>query len=435
MKRNKTRGERGATTVKKITFAIAGMGNRGTQYASKQLKFPEEMEVVAMADNRRIRLDAANKYLRLPEDRLFNSAEAMIAQPKMADIMVIATQDAQHKAHALAALEKGYDLLLEKPVSNHLEDCRDIAAAARRLGRRVIVCHVLRYTVFYQQIKKIIDSGVLGKLESVEMAEHVAYYHIAHSYVRGNWHKEADSSPMILAKCCHDMDLILWLTGKKCLKVNSFGSLDHFRRENCPPGAPARCTDGCPVKCPFNAPKFYLSRIPGWPTSILHPEPNEENIMEILRTSDYGRCVYQMDNDVVDHQTVQMLLEDGITVSFQMLGFTARQTRTIRLYGTEGELWGDFKSLDLHYQRFGEDAVDVDLASMNVETSGHGGGDTRLIYDVIRLFRGDDFDTSAITSIDRSVESHYVAFAAEESRVKGGELVRMEDFTKKLEEK
>ena len=416
--------------MRKITFAIAGMGNRGTKYASKQFKFPDEMEVVAIADRRRKRLDAANKYLHLPESMIFDSAEEMIAQPKLADVMVIATQDAQHKAHALAALKKGYDLLLEKPISNSPEDCMSIALEAKKAGRRVIVCHVLRYTVFYQEIKKIIDSGVLGKIESVEMAEHVGYYHIAHSYVRGNWHKASASSPMILAKCCHDMDLILWLTGKKCLKVNSFGSLDHFRRENCPPGAPERCTDGCPAKCPFNAVDFYISRIPGWPANVLDPEPTKENIMDALRTTDYGRCVYRMDNDVVDHQTVQMLLEDGVTVSFQMLGFTADMTRTIRLFGTEGELWGDFRSLDLHWQRFGEEAVNVDLASRGLETDGHGGGDARLVYDVIRFLRGDSFDTSSITSVDRSVESHYVAFAAEESRVKGGELILMDDFIK-----
>lgn len=418
--------------MKKITFAIAGMGNRGMVYANRLLRFSEEAEITAIADNRRIRLDAANKFLNLPQDRIFSSAEELFAQPKLADIMIVTTQDAQHKAHALAAMERGYDLLLEKPVSNRLEDCFEIAENAKRLGRTVIVCHVLRYTVFYQEIKKLLDSGVIGKIESVAAAEHVAYYHIAHSYVRGNWHKEAASSPMILAKCCHDMDLLLWLTGKKCLKVNSFGSLDYFTKEHCPEGATERCAD-CPVEgCPFNAVKFYLSRIPGWPSSVLNPEPTEENILEALATTDYGRCVYQMDNDVVDHQTVQMLLEDGVTVTFQMNGFNQQQTRTIHVYGTEGELWGDLKSLDLHWCRFGEEPHDMDLQSRNLETAGHGGGDTRLIQDVLRYFRGDDFDTSSITSIDRSVESHYVAFAAEKSRVEGGELVTMDEFIRGL---
>lgn len=421
--------------MKKVTFAIMGMGNRGTQYASKQLKYPDEMEIVAMADNRRVRLDAANKYLNIPQERLFSSGEEMLKAPKLADIMIIATQDKQHKDHAIAAMEKGYDLLLEKPIANTAEDVYDIVEAANRLGRRVIICHVLRYTHFYQQIKKLLDSGVIGKVESVEANECVGYYHIAHSYVRGNWHKEADSSPMILAKCCHDMDLILWLTGKKCLKLNSFGSLDYFKAENCPEGAAERCTDGCKVKdCPFNAPKFYLGRMPGWPTNILHPEPTEENIMEILRTANYGKCVFKMDNDVVDHQTVNMLLEDGVTVTFQMNGFNNKQDRYIRIMGTEGEIWGNLRGNKVYYQRFNEKMKFIDIETLTNEFSGHGGGDSRLIYDVIRLLRGDDFDKSSITTIDRSAESHFVAFAAEASRVNGGTLINMDNFTRNIKE-
>ena len=414
--------------MKKVTFAILGMGNRGTAYAGRQLKFPEEMEVVAMADNRRVRLDAANKYLNLPEDRLFDGAESILSQPKMADIMVIATQDAQHRDHAVRAMELGYDLLLEKPISNKLEDIVYITETAKRLGRTVIVCHVLRYTAFYREIKRLVAEGVVGKVQSVEAMEQVGYYHYAHSYVRGNWHKEADSSPMILAKCSHDMDIIPWLVDKKCLKLNSFGSLAYFKAENCPEGATERCFDCKVENCPFHAPNFYLSRMPGWPTHILHPEPNEENILEALRTTNYGKCVFKMDNDVVDHQTVQMLLEDGVTCTFQMIGFTNDQTRTIRIMGTEGEIWGDFHSRKVYWQKFNQEVHEIDLEKLCTDFSGHGGGDSGLVYDVIRLYRGDDFDTSAITFLNRSAESHYMAFAAEASRVAGGQLVDMDEF-------
>lgn len=417
--------------MKKITFAILGMGNRGTAYASKQLKFPDEMEITAMADTRRVRLDTANKYLHLPESRLFDSADAILSQPKLADIMIIATQDAQHRDHALRAMELGYDLLLEKPIANKLEDIVVIAEAAKRLGRQVIVCHVLRYTAFYQEIKRLIGDGVIGEVQSVEAAEQVGYYHYAHSYVRGNWHKEADSSPMILAKCSHDMDILQWITGKQCQKLNSFGSLRYFNAAHCPEGATERCFD-CQLDCPFHAPRFYLSRIPGWPSNILHPEPNEENILQALRETNYGKCVFKMDNDVVDHQTVNMLMEDGVTASFQMCGFTNRQTRSIRVMGTEGEIWGDFHDKQLYYQRFNGERQQADLDALCTDFTGHGGGDARLIYDVIRLYRGDDFDTSAITFLDRSAESHYMAFAAEKSRIQGGELIDMADFTASL---
>ena len=417
--------------MQKVTFAILGMGNRGTAYAAKQLKYPEEMEVVAMADTRPIRLEAANKYLNLPAERLFYSAEEILAQPKMADYMIIATQDAQHKAHALKAMELGYDLLLEKPISNKLDDIVQIADAAKRLGRTVVVCHVLRYTVFYQQVKRLIDEGVVGKLQSIEAMEHVGFYHYAHSFVRGNWHNLAASSPMILAKCSHDMDLLLWLTGQECTKLNSFGSLNHFKAENCPAGAAERCKD-CQLDCPFHAQRFYLSRLPGWPANILHPEPNAENILQVLDETSYGKCVYRMDNDVVDHQTVNLQMGENVTVSFQMLGFTNQQTRTIRVMGSEGEIWGNFKSNEVFYQRFGGSVEKIDLTTLTTDFTGHGGGDSRLIYDVIRHHRGDDFDRSAMTFIDRSVQSHYMAFAAEQSRLQGGELIRMAEFKKTI---
>ena len=418
--------------MKKLTFAILGMGNRGTAYAGKQLKYPDEMEAVAMADTRRIRLDAANKYLHLPEDRLFDSADALLAQPKLADIMVIATQDAQHKDHAIRAMELGYDLLLEKPISNKLEDIVVIEQTAKKLGRRVIVCHVLRYTVFYKQIKRLIDEGICGRVRSIEAMEQVGYYHYAHSFVRGNWHKEADSSPMILAKCCHDMDILQWLVGKECKKVSSFGSQSYFTAEHCPEGATDTCFD-CKLDCPFHAPRFYVGRIPKWPTTILQPEPTEENILQTLRETNYGKCVFKMDNDVVDHQTVSMQLEDGVTVTFQMVGFTNNQTRTIRVMGTEGEIWGDFHDNILYYQRFGEtEAKSIDLTQLCNDFTGHGGGDAGLIYDVIRLYRGDDFDTSSVTFLDRSAQSHYLAFAAEKSRLLQGQVLDMDEFTKNL---
>ena len=420
--------------MKKVTFAVLGAGNRGTRYAVMQQKYPEEMEVTAIADNRPVRLESLNKVLKLPKERLFASGEEMLEQPKLADVMVIATQDKQHCAHAIAALEKGYDLLLEKPIAVTAADCKAIAETAHKYGRRIIVCHVLRYTVFYQQIKKLIDDGVLGKVESIEAAEQVGYYHYAHSYVRGNWHNSIASSPMILAKSCHDMDLFLWLTGRSCKRVTSFGSQSYFNKEHCPPNATERCTDGCPVEdCPYHAQKFYYSRIPGWPANVLHPEPTEENILEILKTTDYGRCVFQMpDNDVVDHEVTNLLMDDGTTVTFTMTAFSNRQTRTIHVFGSKGDVVGDFKARTLSLRVFGKEEETIDLSPLYDDFTGHGGGDGRMMKDVIRFYRGDDFDTSAITMIDRSTESHYLAFAAEYSRTHDGACVDMDEFMKTI---
>lgn len=418
--------------MKKVTFAFLGMGNRGTNYAGKVLRHPETAQIVAMADNRRIRLDAANKYVHLPEDRLFASAEELLEQPKLADVLVVATQDSQHKEHALKAMEIGYDLLLEKPISNKLADIVEIAAAAKRLGRKVIVCHVLRYTAFYREIKRLIDAGFVGAVQSVAASEQVGYYHYAHSYVRGNWHNEAASSPMILAKCSHDMDILQWLTGKKCLKLNSFGGLSYFNAAHCPEGAAERCFDCKVENCPFHAPNFYLGRIPGWPSNILNPEPTIENITQALKDTNYGKCVFKMDNDVVDHQTVNMLMEDGVTVTFQMVGFTNKQTRDIRIMGTEGEIWGNFHTRKIYFQRFNEEEQCLDLNTICTDFTGHGGGDAGLILDVIRLFRGEEFDTTSVTFLENSVESHYMAFAAEKSRVEGGKLLDMAEFVESI---
>ena len=411
--------------MKKVTFAILGMGNRGTRYAQELIRYPEEAEVAAIADTRQVRLDSANKFLNLPEERLFDSAEAILAAPQLADVMIIATQDGQHKEHAIAAMERGYHLILEKPISNKREDCIEIAEIARKYDRTVIVCHVLRYTGFYREIKKLIDQGLIGDVMNIHALEMVGYYHFAHSFVRGNWHKEATTSPMILAKCCHDMDLMLWLSGKHCEAVSSVGELTHFRTENCPEGAKERCTDGCTVDCPYHAPTFYLSRMPGWPTNILHPEPTEEIVMELLRTGDYGRCVYKMDNDVADHQSVTLRMEDGVTVSFTVSAFNAIQDREINIMGTKGQIWGSFRTKKFQVGIYGQEPYEVDLTALYPETGGHGGGDAGLVRDAIRLFRGDEFDQSSITSIDRSVESHLVAFAAEESRRLGGALIEL----------
>lgn len=401
----------------KLTFAVLGCGNRGTQYTSKILEH-DDAEVTAVCDVRPERLTFINQYLHLPEDKLFSSAEDFLKAPKLADVLIIATQDATHKQYAIPALEKGYDLILEKPLAVTMGDCEEISEAVRKYNRKALVCHVLRYTPFYREIKNQIKKGAIGKVESIQAQEGVGYYHIAHSYVRGNWHKEADSSPMILAKCCHDMDLMLWLTDAHCEKVSSFGSLDYFKKENAPEGSADRCLD-CKLDCPYNAVNFYLERMPGWPSNVVVTEPTKENLLEALKTSNYGKCVFKMDNDVVDHQVVNLLLSGGTTVNFSMCGFTAIADRTIDIMGTEGEIVGNMRSNEVHVCCFHKPEEVIDVSKNGAALHGHGGGDEGLINDAIRYFRGDTFDRTSITEITASVESHRVAFAAEEARVKG----------------
>lgn len=420
-----------------VTFAICGCGARGLEaYAPYQERHPEEMKIVAGADTRPERLAMLRERYGVPQERCYPSDEALLAQPRLADVMIIATQDRQHVPATLAALDKGYHVLLEKPISPSLEECRALQEKAREAGRAVVVCHVLRYTRFYAALEDLLRRGEIGKIETIDAIEHVAYWHQAHSFVRGNWRRSDETSPMILAKSCHDMDILRWLAGEPCLKVQSFGSLDCFRRENAPEGAAQRCLDGCACKdaCPYDAEKIYITsphtgirgRGKGWPCGVLASEPTEEKIWDALRTGPYGRCVFHCDNDVVDHQTVNLEFAHNIHATFTMTAFTQDCHRTIKVTGTLGEVEGDMEENLLHLRRFGQPEEVIDLREENGQFSGHGGGDGGLMKSFCRLIA--QGGTQGLTGVDASVESHVMALAAEASRQAGGKTITLADF-------
>ncbi len=429
--------------MKKITVAIAGLGSRGLEtYARCLEKHPDRVELVAVADIRPDRVAVAAERYHIPAEMCFDSVESLLKAPKLADVLFICTPDDVHYQPAIDALNLGYHLLLEKPAARSVAECRHIAELAENKHLHVIVCHVLRYTVFYQTIKKLLDEGKVGRIMNVEAIERVAYWHQAHSFVRGNWHVAADTTPMILAKCCHDMDMLLWLTGKKCERVTSFGHLSHFTAENLPKGAPERCSDACPIaeSCVYNAERFYLERFrksgDSWPVNVVAPEPTEEKIRAALASGvneagcDYGRCVYRMNNDVVDHQVVSLQLADDVTVAFTMTAFTATGGRVMRICGTAGEIFADMERNIIRVMEFGKAPVEIDVRKLTDDFSGHGGGDGRMITDLLDLLDGKPM-SPALTTISRSVESHYVALAAEESRTHGGQVVVVDEFAKR----
>lgn len=419
--------------MKQITIALAGCGNRGMDtYAQCQKRFPDRMKIVAAADTNEERLKMMCEQFGLSREQCFHSAEEMLEQERLADAMIIATTDQMHYGEAMSALEKGYHLLLEKPISLTEKECRDIIALAKKQQRQVIVCHVLRYTVFYQKLKELIDTSMVGDIVSVQAIEKVGYWHQGHSFVRGNWRNSDLSSPMILQKCCHDMDIILWLTGKHCKLVSSFGSLMHYTPENAPKGAPMYCVDGCPVadECPYNAVTYYMNRLnkgeKGWPLTSLTTDPTEENVLEALKGGPFGRCVYHCDNNVVDHQVVNLLLEDGVTVNFTMCAFTKECARHIRIMGTKGEIYGDLQNNTIQIFPFmGEDEC-IDVSKLMDDFSGHSGGDPRMVDMFLNLIAGEPYDMTTLSSVDMSLESHVVAFAAEKSRLNGGQVQSIE---------
>ena len=418
-----------------VRIAIAGVGSRGKNaYGLELLNMKDRAKVVAVADIDPERLALAGDAHGVPDEMRFPSAEAMLAMPRLADAMLICTQDRQHVPHAVAALKKGYDVMMEKPISPKLEDLQEITKVARENGRRVVVCHVLRYTPFFQTIKKTIDSGVLGDIVSIQALENVRYWHQAHSFVRGNWRREEDTSPMILAKCCHDLDYLVWLCGRKCERVSSYGSLMYFKESNAPEGAALRCTQGCKAKesCPYDAEKIYLTNkdtgiLCGnveWPIDVLAENPTEEKIRHAIETGPYGRCVFHCDNDVVDHQIVNMQMEGGASLSLTMSAFTSIGGRTIKVMGTLGDLWGDMHENKIRIGVFGKEPQVIDLGKEEKDFAGHGGGDRLLMEQFVDLMQGKKPD-GTITTLETSVESHLVALAAEKSRLENGESIEI----------
>lgn len=423
--------------MKKLKVALAGLGSRGKDtYAKCANVFPDKMEIVAIADIDRSKVDEVANLYNIPSDMCFDSAEELLEQEKLADVMFITTQDKQHVGHAIPALKKGYHLLLEKPVSPDLDECREIVKVAKECNRKVVVCHVLRYTPFFTKLKQIIEDGSIGDVVNVMAIENVGYWHQAHSFVRGNWRNSETTSPMILQKCCHDMDLYLWLTGKTCKSVSSFGSTYLFKKECAPEGAALRCLDGCKAKekCPFDAEKIYITHkkigvangYKSWPLDVLTLHPSVESITEAIKTGPYGRCVYHCDNNVVDHQVVNLEMTDGSNVHLTMSAFTATGSRYAKFMGTKGEIVADMSSNIINLTRFGEDTEIIDVSKIASDFSGHGGGDNRMVSEFLDLIINDKEPTSAITSVEHSIESHYCALAAEESRVNGGKVVELD---------
>ena len=403
-------------------LVVFGLGQRGNIYAAFAKMNPEKFDLVAVIENNPARMELAKtKY---PGVRLFANYHDFLAEKIEADIVAVATQDDDHKEHAIAMMEAGYDLLLEKPIANHLADCEAIYETSKKYNRKVVICHVLRYTPFYSTVKRIIDSGKLGEVVTVHASENVGYYHQAHSFVRGPWRNKAASSPMILAKCCHDMDILRYLIGEKCLSVNSYGSLSHFTKENAPKGSTEYCSD-CPhTDCIYKAQTLYTSPCSDFFANYFTTkEHTKENILNDLKGTQYDKCVYQTDNDVVDHQVTIMLFENGKTACHTMTAFSKEIYRDLKIHGTKAELVGCVEENWLEIRNFGGEVerIEIDVSAANV--GGHMGGDYFMMNSLYKALNGEAAE--GVTYLDVSIDSHLMSFAAEESRLNNGETVKI----------
>lgn len=401
-------------TTKTITAITLGAGDRGNIYGNYALAFPNQLDIIGVAEPMNIRNERYAVAHNIKNNYRFDTWEDVFERPKFADAIIITTPDDLHYGPCIKALEMGYDVLLEKPIAPTEKECKDILQLAQKTNRIVAVCHVLRYAPYFQKLHSLIQDGAIGKLVSLQHFEPIQHVHMSHSYVRGNWHDSKATTPIILAKSCHDLDIMRWLVDSPCEQINAFGDLTWFKKENAPKGSTERCIDGCAVEkqCPYSAKRIYYDK----QTWLHHfdlpenPDLHPEAIMEYLRTSNYGRCVYRMENDQPDHYTMNLKFKNGVTASFNMEAFTSYHGRRTRVMGSMGDIVGDMESFTYTDFRTGKQQ------RWSHSSDSHGGGDWRLVSDFLAAV--DSRDPNMLTStIDASVESHLMGFEAEKSRL------------------
>lgn len=410
--------------MKRLDVILVGAGSRGTIYTDEMLKYPDKFRVVGVAEPIKERREYIKKVHNVDDKYCFDTWERVYELPKFADLIVNGTMDDMHFESTMPAIDLKYDVFLEKPVAPSPEECVKLLQNARKNNVKIMVCHVLRYTNYYKNLKKFIDSGALGRIINIMHTEEVGHLHQSHSFVRGNWGNSDESSCMILQKSCHDMDILQWLVGKNVKSVQSFGSLTYFTKENAPKDAPDYCIDGCPHKdeCCYNAIKLYYDdKENEWfrSTAAKKPHPTDEEVLKALRETQYGKCVYKCNNNVVDHQTVNIEFEDNTIAAFTMSAFCKGGRKSVFM-GTEGELVTDMNENKNEFFCFktGE-TKEIDFAGRTSEgtiADGHGGGDEGIVEALYDYMTG-KISADEVSEIGISVKNHLISFAAEHSRL------------------
>jgi len=415
-----------------VEAIIVGAGHRSLLFASYSKAHPDELRIVGVADPIELRRRHVAELYGLSPDRCFESAEQLAQMPKMADAVINGTMDHQHVKTSLPLLAAGYDILLEKPFATHEEEMWALVDACREHDQKIMICHILRYDPFYTEVRKRVAAGQVGEIINIQTAEHVSYHHMAVSHVRGKWgRKDRCHSSMLLAKCCHDLDLIAWMmSGVAPLAVSSHGCNMQFRPEKAPEGAGTRCMVDCPIEadCLYSARKHYIDHPDRWEFYVWAsiediPSPTLDDKIESLKTDNpFGRCVWRCDNDVVDHQSVAIEFENGATATHNMVGGASRPMRTIHIIGTRGEIQGIMedgrfvvRNIDPRPgHEYSEEWVETDSDGPNDhgECGEHGCADAETMADFVRLIRGEPRAISS-TSLDDSVNGHLMVFCAD----------------------
>lgn len=415
-----------------ITAIIVGAGHRALAYASLAKQQPDKMKIVGVADPIELRRKMVADEYNLSSEQCFESAEELAAKGKLADAIINGTMDNQHVQTTIPLLEAGYDVLLEKPFAVTEEEVHQLDDVVKKTGRKVMICHVLRYAPFYTECKKRVLNGEIGDIINIQTAEHVSYHHIASCFIRGKWHrKDVCGSSILMAKCCHDLDLLTWFnSGCDPMKVSSFGGLHYFTRDKAPENAGEYCLLDCPIEkeCLYSARKHYLDHPERWSfyvwTGIEHLEnPSIEDKEAFLKDKNnpYSKCVWKLDNNVADRQAVMVEFADGTIATHNLIGGTSRPMRKIHIIGTKGELHGIMD--DNKYYLRGIDTrpgheyseVEYDLNDEGDTTGafgGHGGGDMRLVEDFVSVIEGNEPSISC-TALADSINGHLIGMAAD----------------------
>ena len=406
-----------------ITAVLVGLGHRGVGYATYADSHPDELQIVGIAEPDAVRRSRYAERFGVPDENCFENAEALAAVQKFADVAINGTMDEIHIETTIPLLDAGYDVLLEKPIAPNAEQLRLLESAVERTERRVVICHVLRYAPFYAAIKERVANGEIGEIMHIHTTENVSYHHMAVAFIRGKW-RQKETNPMLLAKCCHDLDLICWMkSGIDPKKVASFGGRHFFTSENAPEGSALRCSD-CSIErdCEYSAIRHHVDN-GWWPFYALAGESNYEQGLEMnegviqshVADSDYGRCVWHCDNDVVDRQSVIIEFGDGCVATHDMVTNSADGTRRIQLTGTKGDIYGDMMEGKFTISKpgavVGSESI-VEEIQVDMQGDLHGGGDVRLVADFLSLIRGEGGSISTTTLSD-SINSHLIAYAAD----------------------
>jgi hypothetical protein len=407
--------------AKPVTAITLGAGGRGNVYGGFAVAYPDQLKIIGVAEPIPYRNERYTKTHNIPQGNRYNTWEDVFARPKFADVIIISTPDNLHYGPCMKALAMGYDILLEKPIAPTEKECRDILALAKKTGRIVGVAHVLRYAPYFVKMKQLIAAGAIGPVMSVQHLEPIEHTHMAHSYVRGNWHNSKQTTPILLAKSCHDLDIIKWVINKPSKEIIAMGDLKWFKKENAPEGSTNRCTDGCKIErtCPYSAIREYADNRARLEVLDVPPDALDKRaaILDKLKVMDYGRCVYRMDNDQPDHYITNIRFADSITANFSMEAFTSYAGRRTRVFGSMGDMVGDMTELVVTDFRSGKSVTYKPIAEdvEGYKNSGHGGGDWLLARDFVQAVAQQN--PKILTStIDESIESHLMCFMAEKSR-------------------